>query len=308
MSSSTISNTAVSPTQYYTWQNYQCAYEIHQPINSAPTGTPLVLIHPIGVGLSRQFWRRFCQEWYNKDIQNPIYNPDLLGCGESDMPVLAHTPINWAKQLQHFLQTVVKKPAIIIVQGALSTVAIELVKLEKELIAGIVFSDPTSRPVITKNAPKWQQNLLWSIFKSPIGNVFFRYARTRKFLYSFSSEKLFALSENVDDEWLNTLLADAQNMNGRYAVFAFLARFWQRDYSNDIAAITHPTLLVVGETALGISKDSKKELPDERLAFYLNCLPQSQAVKMIGKNVMPYEYTQEFVEAISPFIASIPHL
>ena len=147
--------------------------------------------------------------------------------------------------------------------------------------------------------------MLWGIFISPIGNAFFRYARTRKFLYSFSSEKLFAMSENVDDEWLNTLIADAKNMNGRYAVFAFLARFWQRDYSSDIPSISQRTLLVVGEKARGISKESKTETTDERLAYYLNCLPQSQGVKIIGKNVMPYEYTQAFVEAISPFIASI---
>ena len=305
MSSSTISNSTASPTQYYSWQNYRCAYEIHQPLNSTASRIPLLLIHPIGVGLSRQFWQRFCREWYDKKHQNLIYNPDLLGCGESDMPALAHTPINWAKQLEHFLQTVVKQPVIIVVQGALLPVAIELVKLEKDLIAGLVLSDPTSRPVITKNAPKWQQNLLWSIFTSPIGNAFFRYARTRKFLYSFSVEKLFAVSENVDDEWLNTLIADAKNMRGRYAVFAFLARFWQRDYSSDIASIPHRTLLVVGEQARGISKESKPEAPDERLAYYLNCLPQSQGVKIIGKNVMPYEYTQAFVEAVSPFIADI---
>ncbi|MTJ51515.1 alpha/beta hydrolase [Anabaena sp. UHCC 0253] len=307
MPSSTFSNTTASPTQYYSWQNYRCAYEIHQPVNSPSTDIPLLLIHPIGVGLSRQFWQRFCREWYDTNHQNPIYNPDLLGCGESDMPPFAHTPINWAKQLQHFLQTVVKKPVIIVVQGALLPVAIELVKLEKELIAGLVFSDPTSWPVITKNVPKWQQNLLWSIFKSPIGNAFFRYARTRKFLHSFSVEKLFANSDSVDDEWLDTLMADAKNMNGRYAVFAFLARFWQRDYSHDIASIPHQTLLVVGEQARGISKESKPETPDERLAYYLNCLPQSQGVKVIGKNVMPYESTKAFVEAVSPFIAAISH-
>jgi hypothetical protein len=39
--------------------NYRCAYEVHQPINATPEGVPLVLIHPIGVGLSRQFWQRF---------------------------------------------------------------------------------------------------------------------------------------------------------------------------------------------------------------------------------------------------------
>ncbi|NEO28660.1 MAG: alpha/beta hydrolase, partial [Kamptonema sp. SIO4C4] len=70
-------------TQYYTWKKYQCAYEPH---NADNPGTPLILIHPIGVGLSRQFWQRFIKEWYNQGNTNPIYNPDLLGCGESAMP------------------------------------------------------------------------------------------------------------------------------------------------------------------------------------------------------------------------------
>ncbi len=42
-----------STTQFYTWQNYRCGYEVHQPINSDPEGIPLLLIHPIGIGLSR---------------------------------------------------------------------------------------------------------------------------------------------------------------------------------------------------------------------------------------------------------------
>ncbi|WP_174763533.1 hypothetical protein [Anabaena sp. UHCC 0204] len=65
--------------------------------------------------------------------------------------------------------------------------------------------------------------------------------------------------------------------------------------------------MVVGKQARGISKESKPETPDERLAYYLNCLPQSQGVKVIGKNVMPYESTKAFVEAVSPFIATISH-
>jgi hypothetical protein len=54
-----------------------------------------------------------------------IYNPDLLRCGESDTPRKAYHPIYWAEQLQYFLQTVVKKPLILVAQGALSPVVIE---------------------------------------------------------------------------------------------------------------------------------------------------------------------------------------
>ncbi|MBD2292799.1 alpha/beta hydrolase [Anabaena sphaerica FACHB-251] len=299
------SDITTSPTHFYTWENNRCAYEVHQSVNYHPEDIPLLLIHPIGVGLSRQFWQRFCREWYNTNHGNVIYNPDLLGCGESDTPRKAYTPIDWAKQLQYFLQTVVKKPVILIAQGALSPVAIELVKLSPNLITGLVFSGPTAWSVTTKNAPKWQQKLLWNIFDSPIGNAFFRYARTRKFLVSFSTEKLFASGDAVDEEWLNTLLADAKNMGGRYAVFSFLARFWQRDYSSDIAAIQQPTLVVLGETASAISKEGKKETPDERMADYLACLPEGRGIKIKGRNVLPYESTADFVAAISPFIKGL---
>ncbi|BAZ79436.1 hypothetical protein NIES73_06800 [Sphaerospermopsis kisseleviana NIES-73] len=297
--SSTIS---ASPTQFYNWGNYRCAYEVHQPINSEVSGVPLLLIHPIGVGLSRQFWQRFCCEWYNTNHGNIIYQPDLLGCGESDTPRKAYTPIDWAKQLQHFLQKIVQKPVILIVQGALFPVAIELVKLEPNLITGLVLSGPTSWSIITKNAPQWRQKLLWSIFDSPIGNAFFRYARTRKFLVSFSTERLFASGDAVDEEWLNTLIADAQNMGGRYAVFSFLARFWQRDYSHDIAAMQKPTLVVFGEQASAISKEGKTDTAEANLASYLSCLPQGKGIKIKGRNVLPYESTVDFVAAISPFI------
>jgi hypothetical protein len=61
----------------------------------------------------------------------------------------------------------------------------------------------------------------------------------------------------------------------------------------------------MGQNSLGISKESKQESPDQRLAHYLNCVSQSQGIKITGKNVMPYESTQAFVEAVSPFIIKL---
>jgi pimeloyl-ACP methyl ester carboxylesterase len=299
------SPSTASPTQFYTWENHRCAYEIHQPTNTEIAGVPILLIHPIGVGLSRQFWQRFYQEFYNTNHHNIIYSPDLLGCGESERPQKAYTPVDWAKQLQFFLENVVQKPVIVIAQGALFPVAIELFKLAPNLITGLILSGPTAWKVTTKNAPKWEQKLLWSIFSSPIGNLFFRYARTRKFLSSFSQKQLFASSAAVDEEWLDTLAADAQNMAGRYAVFSFLAKFWQRDYSGDIAAINKPTLIVLGDRSSAISKEGKTDTPDERMTDYLTCLPQGRGIKIKGRNVLPYESTIDFVAAISPFIEEL---
>ncbi|MBG1241173.1 alpha/beta fold hydrolase [Nostoc sp. NZL] len=298
-------NLTASPSQFYSWDNYHCAYEVHQPSNTTPEGIPLLLIHPIGVGLSRQFWQRFCREWYNTGQRNSIYNPDLLGCGESDMPHLAYTPSDWAEQLQYFLQTVVQKPVIVVVQGALLPVAIQLVQKESNLIAGLVLSGPPAWGLMTNKSPEWQQKVLWNLLDSPFGSAFYRYARTPKFLRSFSTRQLFASENAVDAEWLNTLLAGAENPASRHAVFSFLAGFWRQDYTSFIASIQQPTLAVVGETASSISEKSKKETPDERLTHYLACLPQGRGIKINGRNVLPYESTAEFVAAIATFINEV---
>ncbi|MEH2010794.1 alpha/beta fold hydrolase [Nostoc sp.] len=308
MQPSTVANTinlTASPSQFYSWQNSRCAYEVHQPINTTPEGIPLLLIHPIGVGLSRQFWQRFCREWYNAGERNSIYNPDLLGCGESDMPHVAYTPSDWAEQLQYFLQTVVQKPVVVVVQGALLPVAIALVQKESNLIARLVLSGPPTWALITNKSPEWQQKVLWNLLDSPLGSAFYRYARTRKFLHSFSTRQLFASDNAVDAEWLDTLLAGAENPASRHAVFSFLAGFWRQDYTSFIASIQQATLTVIGETASSISQEGKKETPDERLADYLSCLPQGRGIKINGRNVLPYESTAEFVAAIAPFINEV---
>jgi pimeloyl-ACP methyl ester carboxylesterase len=293
---------------FYTWKNYRCAYEVHRTIHAADDdGIPLLLIHPIGVGLSRNFWRRFCRAWEEKGHGNSIYSPDLLGCGESDMPHVAYTPTDWAEQLQHFLQTVVQKPVIVVVQGALLAVAIELVKQQTEsnLIRGLLLAGPPAWAVMTKQLPDLQQRLTWNLLDSPLGSAFYRYARREEFLRSFSTRQLFADGEKVDSEWLNMLKAGAENSASRYAVFSFLAGFWKQNYEDAIARITQPTLVVLGEKASSISREGKEETPDERLVEYLKYLPDGQGLKMTGRNVLPYEATAEFVDAIAPFISEI---
>ncbi len=295
----------VPPTQFYPWRDYRCAYEVHTSLPpTVDDSTPLLLIHPIGVGLSRHFWHRFCSEWLKTGHSNPIYNPDLLGCGESDMPHAVYHPTDWAKQLQHFLQTVVKKPVVLVVQGALLPVAIALVELQAKpnLIQGLILAGPPAWPVITEDSPSWRQRLVWNLLDSPLGNAFYRYARRQQFLRSFSIRQLFADANSVDAEWLNTLEAEATNSASRYAVFSFIAGFWRQDYKKAITAISQPTLVVLGEQASSISRAGKAETPAQRLADYLEYLPAGRGLIIPGRNVLPYESTPEFVAAIAPFV------
>ncbi|HEY9779796.1 MAG TPA: alpha/beta hydrolase [Leptolyngbyaceae cyanobacterium] len=279
-----MSETAAIPnTQFYIWKNYRCAYEHYAlDVPEAQDSTPLLLIHPIGVGLSRRFWHRFCHAWYQSGRTNPIYNPDLLGGGESDLPHIAYTPSDWANQLQHFLQTVVQKPVTLVVQGALLPVALELVQLQTQpnLIQRLVLASPPAMAVMTQATSVRQQKLTWNLLSSPLGTAFYFYARRPQFLSSFSTRQLFADAEQVDAQWLDMLVKGAANPASRWAVFSFLAGFWRQNYLEDFAAITQPTLVVVGDLASSISRAGKQDTPDQRLADYLKCLSQRKGVKI----------------------------
>jgi len=303
-----------SLTQFQTWQGDRYGYDVIDSFGGAasggadPTAPPLLLVHPIGVGLSRRFWERFITAWQVQAASgagNIIYNPDLLGCGESDMPRRAYRPLDWAEQLQHLIDTVIQRPVIVVAQGALFPVAIELVKIAPQSVAGLVLSGPPAWRVMTDVATERQQNIAWSLFKSPLGALFYRYARRRKFLEDFSRKQLFASDSPIDAAWLDPLKDGAEDLDSRYAVFAFLARFWQQGYGDDIRAIAQPTQVLFGQEASSVSRSGKSESPEERLQIYLDALPRGQGQLLPGRNVLPFEATDAFCQAVAGFVRSL---
>lgn len=295
----------VDSVRFYSWQGFRCAYTIFGSSEQLST-TPLVSIHPVGVGLSRTFWQRFIQTWLAQNSDSVIYNPDLLGCGAGEMPRIAYYPEDWAAQLKYFIETVVKQPVILVVQGASFPIAIKLTQLlESDWIVKLILSAPPAWRTITDAARPRQQKLLWNLlFDSPfgLGNLFYRYARRRQFIKSFSIRQLFADAEQVDRDWLDELTEGATDLQSRYAVFSFLAGFWREDYASDITQIEQPALVVLGEQTSSISSEGKPETIPERLNLYISHLPQGQGCIISGRNVLPYESTDEFVEVVSDFL------
>ncbi|MGL5083931.1 MAG: alpha/beta fold hydrolase [Microcoleaceae cyanobacterium] len=296
---------------FYTWKDYDCAYEVYPGTESVTSAKiPLLLVHPIGVGLSRGFWHRFCAQWQQQGCGNPIYSPDLLGCGESAMPAVAYYPQDWAEQLQFFLQTVVKRPVVLVVQGALLPVAIALIQnfaqnQPSEWIQGLILSGPPAWRVMTEAAAPQQQKVLWNLFfASPVGRLFWQYARRRKFVASFSIRQLFAQPEAVDSEWLEMLERGAINPQSRYAVFSFLASFWRQDYTTAMAKISQPTLVAIGDRASSISRSGFTETPQDRYQAYKKGWQNADCEIISGRNVLPYESTSEFVNAVVNFMTT----
>ncbi len=287
---------------FYSWLNYKCAYTCYNP--DSTSSHALVLIHPIGVGLSGVFWVKFIQKLQEYSFPFPVYNPDLLGCGESDLPPVAYDPKDWASQLNYFIKNVVKKPVILVVQGGSFPIAVYLCAgdLKCDLVEGLVLSGPPAWNVITTAGNLRISQLIWNgFFDSFLGFLFYQYAKTRGFIESFSKKQLFANPDQVDDQWVSLLEQGAKNNKKRYAVFSFLAGFWRKNYGDLINKIEAKTLILIGENATIISRNAVKESPKYKLDVYSKNLKYSRGKIIKGKNVIPYESAEEFAKEVMNF-------
>ena len=290
--------------KYTRWQSYRCAH--HQLLSSSATAA-VVFIHPIGVGLSGAFWQpllQYCWTACDDGLPLSFFCPDLLGCGKSDMPNRAYYPIDWANQLSALIVETIRQPVFVVVQGALLPVAVELVTqtAAAEQVKGLVLSGPPAWSLMTQATSPRQQRLSWNLLDSPLGWAFYRYARRRAFLASFSGRQLFAQEAEIPEAWLTMLTTGSADMASRHAVFSFLAGLWRQGYGDAMARIPVPTLVAMGEAASTIDRVAEGARDQSRLADYLTHWPQARGVTLPGRNVLPYESTAAFATAMLDFI------
>lgn len=293
-------------TKYYQWNKYKCAYTAYN--TDTNNDYAFVLIHPIGVGLSGNFWNRFLNLQNKKEQPLTIYNPDLLGCGKSDLPHIAYDPKDWARQLNYFIKNVVKKPVILVVQGASFPVAIYMSagEMKSDLVKSLILSGPPAWNIMVNGGNLRISEIIWNLFfDSILGFFFYKYARRREFIKSFSIKQLFANPENVDDNWLDMLTSSAINPKNRYAVFSFLAGFWRKDYTKLMKQIEQPVLMLVGEKASSVSKDGFQENPNQRIELYQQNISNLKGKIISGRNVLPYESTADFTKELNNFYVEI---
>ena len=70
---------------------------------------PLLLIHPVGVGLNHHFWDRFIEHWGQRGA---VLAPDLLGCAAGSVQPRPLTPHQWAEALRSELRSLQSPAAV----------------------------------------------------------------------------------------------------------------------------------------------------------------------------------------------------
>ena len=285
---------------------------------------PLVCIPPVGVGITREFYEPLHREWAALGAPSELHTPDLLGCGDAKPKRRRfYTPEFWAVQLLDYIQTNIKVPVIVVSQGGLLPVALEMWRAGgTDCIAGVSFVSPPplrffapeaavepgvrSRFTSSADAPgRRTQRLLWLLSQSTIGNAFYRYLRFGKGqprIRSFSERNLFAAADAVDDEWMEMCYKGSRDSKGRFATLAYLCGTvpggaWRDDRAPLLASLDVPTQVLRGDVVEGA---------ETRLAAFVERVPNPSCCSLVagGRAVIPYENAQATAQQLARFLAA----
>lgn len=244
--------------------------------------------------------------WQGRSNTPALLKPDLLGCGTAPCPPRPLTPEDWAEPLIQLLRERDNGPTVLVSQGASLPIALAVVSRAPELVSALVAISPPGWLVLNQKFPQSRARWLWRVlFDGIIGNLFYRYARRRRFLDAFSRKNLFAQPEAVDHEWLEMLKQGSRAMDTRWAVYSFLAGFWRRGWEAQLTGLNIPVQVIFGSNATGIGASRNWDDLPERLATYKQKLPNASISTIPGRNVLPYESSQECVSSVSEWVASL---
>ena len=94
-------------------------------------------------------------------------------------------------------------------------------------------------------------------------------------------------------------------MDTRWAVYSFLAGFWRRDWEPLLTGLKIPVQIIFGTKATGIGSSKNWDDLNERLRTYKEQLPNASISTISGRNVLPYESTEECVNSVREWLAAL---
>jgi len=255
---------------------------------------PLLLVHPVGIGLSSWFWDRFVDEWEGGDV----YAPDLIGCGGSDAPKWRALSAldDWSAGCEElWRQQMNQRPCVVVAQGGLAPVGVRLANWcrQEMTVAGLVLTSPPTWGDMTTAVPAAELELNLRALSTPPGSAAVGLLENRGAIQFFSD--LFLFEEKCDDTWLEAAAAGC-GVAVRPPVIAFNAGVLQaRSYEAPLREMDTPTLVVSG-------RSDKREADRQAYAAEMRAC---ELATLPGCNVLPWENAKETSDAIAAFITSM---
>jgi pimeloyl-ACP methyl ester carboxylesterase len=306
----TVDNHIDNNIEFRTYEHdgWNCAYRYKKAeASQSPPLPPILLVHPVGIGLSSWFWEPFMKPW-----DGEVYALDLIGCGTLGGDYWDPAarglffPLSYVKQCEALIMTEIQRPCIVVCQGGIAPIGLSLAARDAErqpasaqLLSHLVLTSPPTYTEITTPIPP--DILLKSLdfYRSWWGRLTFKLLENDIAIRLFSNLFLFANEIDADDEFVRRATQECQTSTQlRPPIEAFNAGLMQhRSYQEDMQAMTSvPTLILSG--------DADKRQKDRVGYTSANAIPQCTLQTLPGQNVVPWESPQDTVNAIRNFVRS----
>jgi len=302
----------------YRHKDFELTYLYKEAAPGREGDRPIILIHPVGIGLSSWFWEKL-MESYSED-NPPIYAPDLIGCGldhgadawDPEEKGLFF-PLSWVEGVETLINEIVipkwegTRPllplsrflgdradrsgeggCLVIAQGGLAPVGIVLAERNPLQVRSLMLTSPPSYEDVTTPVPEGELRRNYDFLRSAvIGGLAFAALESRGVIEFFSN--LFLFRDVCDKRWLDETLRESRYPEARTPVQAFNAGLLQhRSFERELRELTQPVLIVSG--------DSDKRV--EGRQSYGTELKNCKLVTIEGCNVMPWENPDEVIELV----------
>ena len=286
---------AAPPVSHYSHDGWRLAYRHKAAAPGHEQDTPLLLVHPVGIGLASWFWARFMEEWQGGEL----FAPDLIGCGDGDRwePEKRglFLPLDWARGCEALWREHIQRPCVVVAQGGLAPVGVVLASREADnwqasrAVSGLVLTSPPTWEEMVTAVDNKELQFNYKALSSPLGGAAVGLLERRGAIRFFSD--LFLFEGESDERWLDEACAEC-GADVRPPVLAFNAGLLcARDYAAELKGLAAPALILSGRAdkrAVG-----RRPYAAEMRACDARTLP--------GANVLPWEAARETCDAVAAF-------
>lgn len=313
---------------------YNISYQYKEASVGYENDNPIVLIHPIGIGMSSWFWNRFLNTTVHENNSPAIYALNLIGCGKQQNNAMIHQnpnsnkkgqltdddsdllfdPLVWVEQCETLINTIVLPRyknyndnnndggVIVIAQGGLAPIGVLLAaRNTPSMVQSLILTSPPSYKDMIIPVPMKKIRSNYRFLSSKVlGTAAFKLLERKRTIQFFSNLFLFASKQQkCDDMWLQYAINEAC-YDTRPPVQAFnsgvcLQRSLEKELCKEIQ--NQPILILQGDDDIRRSKE-------QRIGYRQNIKNSHCTIESIpGKNVLPWESPKEVWNSVRAFLS-----
>jgi pimeloyl-ACP methyl ester carboxylesterase len=308
----------------YNHKNWKLSYMYKPPSSGNEFVPPIVLVHPVGIGLSSWFWTKVMKEYGETNEGNPaLYAVDLIGCGLENgsdpwdpRKQGLFFPLSWVEGIETFIKNIVLPEynsnqsiqrkmfqkisnqvngCTVVVQGGLASVGILLSSRNPiSFVSKLVLTSPPTYDDMVTPLSDVEVNKNYKFLTSSLClNLGFPILESRALIRFFSD--LFLFENKCDEAWLNYTMIGASFKKARAPVQAFNAGLCStRSYEDEMSSLDQKVLVICGN---GDKRNTKRMM-------YTTNMKNCNLKTVDGCNVLPWENERDVVSLIREFTTS----